>query len=180
MNTIELPEQWRTHAMVITAVDDPISWFSPSELEVVNAFRHEKRRREWMLSRIAEKELRRSGASGTCVSFSHSGAFGAAAIAEEPIGIDVEVMRSIPHGALHLFLTEEEASAANACACENALLHFWSAKEAKWKQLGGTVPTLKRVPLRLIGVTGRGIRFDGVETFASGDVVVALSAPLPK
>lgn len=175
MKTIELPEQWRAHAMVVTAVDDPASWFSPAELAVVESFRHEKRRREWMLSRIAEKELRRSGARGACVSFSHSGAFGAAAIAEGPVGIDVEVMRAIPQGAVHLFLTEEEASAANACALENALLHFWSAKEAKWKHSGGAVATLKRVPLRVIGVTGRGIRFDGVETFAGEDLVAALA-----
>jgi hypothetical protein len=178
MRILELPRQWREIAMVVSSVDDPKLWFSAEELEIVAAFPHEKRRREWMLSRIAEKELRsRRGAAGVRVSYSHSGPFGAAAVSDDPIGIDVELMRVIQPRAAHLFLTDEEAEAANACAIENPLLHFWSAKEAKWKQLGGALATLKRVPLEVPEVRGNGLRFDGVETIATQEAIIAIATP---
>jgi phosphopantetheinyl transferase len=177
MRIVELPESWRGRAIVLTDAGDMPSRFSAGELAVIAGFKHEKRKREWMLSRIAEQELRKRGASGVCVSYSHSGAFGAAAVSESPAGIDVEITRTIPDGAVHLFLTAEEEAAARECSLENALLHFWSAKEARWKQLGGTVPTLKRVPLHLIDRTEHGLRFDVVETFATNGIVVALAAP---
>ena len=175
MRVLPLPEEWRATALVISEVDDPRSHFTPDELRVIDDFRHEKRRREWMLSRIAEKELRRRGATGVCVSYSHSGLFGAAAISDEHVGIDVELLREIPRGAVHLFLTDEEAAAAERCDIPNALLHFWSAKEAKWKQLGGTVPTLKRVPLQLIDEGRDYLRFEDVETYSTSEVIAALA-----
>ena len=62
------------------------------------------------------------------------------------------------------------------CTIAHALLHFWCAKEAAWKARGGALPTLKRVPLRLVAESARGLQFDEAETYAVDDVVVALSS----
>ena len=176
MNVLELPQHWRARALIVRDVEEPEGWFTPLERSVVESFRLPKRRFEWMTSRIAEKELRRRGATGSHVSYSHSGPYGAAAIDQRPTGIDVEVQRSVAAAAAHLFLTEDEEETAAGCRIADALLHFWSAKEARWKQLGGSVATLKRLPLRLVEVADRGLRFEGVETVAVSGVVAALAA----
>jgi phosphopantetheinyl transferase len=132
-----------------------------------------------MLSRIAEKELRRRGARGAHVSYSHRGPYGAAAVGEAPVGIDVELAREIRPDSARFFLTEDETADARRCAIDRPLLHFWCAKEAAWKQHVGRVlnpsPTLKHVPLRLLEESARGLLFDVVETVAIGDLVVALA-----
>ncbi len=174
MNIVSLPESWRDRAMIISDVRDPESWFAPEELALLT---RPKRRREWMLSRIAEKELRRRGANGNCVSFSHSGPYGAAAVDAGPVGIDVEALREIAERAAHLFLNNPEIEAMQRCTIAHRMLHFWSAKEARWKQLGGSVPTLKDVPLTLIRGKSDGLGFEGVETFATGDLIAALTLP---
>ncbi|HEY8133733.1 MAG TPA: 4'-phosphopantetheinyl transferase superfamily protein [Thermoanaerobaculia bacterium] len=174
MKIVELPPHWRDRAMIISAVADPESWFSAEEIAPLT---RPKRRREWMLSRIAEKELRQRGASGGCVSFSHSGSYGAAAVSAQPIGIDVETLREISESAAHHFLSDEEIESMLLCTIAHRMLHFWSAKEAAWKRLGGSMPTLKKVPLRLEDQTPNGLRFDGVETFAVNDLVAALTLP---
>jgi len=172
MKIVPLPEGWRGRAMIVSDVADPESWF-----ESVPSFPRPKRRMEWMLSRIAEMELRRRGGSGDCVSFSHSGKYGAAAVGGHPVGIDVEVLREISESAAHLFLNEDETEAMKRCTIANPLLHFWSAKEAEWKRLGGSSPTLKSVRLRLESERADGLRFQGVETFAIDDLVAALTLP---
>ena len=168
MNVIEL----RGRGLIVFDVNDPESWF-----DTVPDFPREKRRREWMLSRIAEQELRRRGAKGEHVSFSHSGKYGAAAIDTRPVGIDVEVLRQIPESASRFFLNEDEIAAMGKCTIANRLLHFWSAKEAVWKQRGGAVPTLKRLRLRLQSESAAGLQFETVETFAIGEIVAALTLP---
>jgi len=172
-----LPEAWRSRACVVYDISTPETWFAPAELAIVAAFKSEKRRHERMLSRIAEKTLRKRGAQGEYVSFSHSGGYGAAAIGEHPIGVDVEVIREIAPRAAHLFLSAGEEAEAQRCTIANALLHFWSAKEAAWKQLGGALPTLKRVPLRLLDAADFGLTFDVVETRRIDGVIVALTRP---
>ena len=174
MNIVELPPDWRNRAMIVSDVANPESWFSPEQLALLT---RPKRRREWMLSRIAEKELLRRGASGSCVSFSHSGGYGAAAVDVRPIGIDVEVLRQISESAAHHFLADDEIEAMHRCTIAHRMLHFWSAKEAAWKQLGGSVPTLKRVRLPFESETANGLRFHGVETLAAGDLIAALTLP---
>jgi len=175
MRVVPLPEEWA--ALVIAEVEEPRRWFTAEELAIVDAFPRQKRREEWMLSRIAEKELRRRGARGAHVSYSHRGAYGAAAIGEAPVGIDVEVVREVRPDSARFFLTGAEAADAQRCAVDRALLHFWCAKEAAWKQRGGALPTLKRVPLRLVSASEQGLRFDSVETFAIDDVIVAVTRP---
>ena len=175
MRIVPLPEEWRLRACVLAAVDDERSWFSAEELAVVDAFPREKRREEWMLSRIAEKELRRRGARGAHVSFSHRGPYGAAAAGDGPVGIDVEIVRAMRPDSARFFLSDAEIVSMRRCAIDGALLHFWCAKEAAWKQHGGVLPTLKRVPLELEAETESGLLFDSVETFATGEVVVAVT-----
>lgn len=176
MRIVALPESWRDRALIVTEIAEPERWLAADD---VPEFRLDKQRDAWMLSRIAGLELARrrdlppSLVRTEALSFSHSGAYGAAAIGERA-GIDIEVPRVIPPGAAHLFLTDEEIAIADQCAIDNALLHFWCAKEAAWKRHGGAIPTLKRVPLRLLGETPEGLQFEEVETFA-GELFAALT-----
>ena len=170
MNIVPLPESWRGRAMIVSDVADAEAWF-----ESVPSFPRAKRRQEWMVSRIAEMELRRHGATGECVSFSHSGKYGAAAVDLHPIGIDVEMLREISESAAHLFLNDDESEAMRRCSISHRMLHFWSAKEAQWKRLGGSLPTLKKVQVRFESEGPNGLRFQGVETFAIDDLVAALT-----
>ena len=197
-----IPIPWRDRALVILqechpepaergeGPGEPHSWFSESELAVIDSFSLPKRRDEWILSRIAAKQLALD--RGICtdprectidqrrigrwhVSLSHSGPYAGAAIDDEPVGIDVQVVRELRESAGHLFMTESEVEAMQACALPHRLLHFWCAKEAAWKQQGGAIPTLKRIPLVLLSATDSGLRFSGVETVAIGDLIVALT-----
>lgn len=192
MNIIEIPEQWRRRAIVIAESPVPLTWFSEDELRVAEGFRLPRRRDEFLLSRAAAKQLavdigvvadvaqcridqRRIGSRH--LSISHSAPYAAAAIDAEPVGIDVQVVRSIRESAAHLFLTDEESAVMRDCVLPDRLIHFWCAKEAAWKRRGGEVATLKRVPLRLEGETPRALHFDTVDTMRIGDLVVALTRP---
>ena len=168
---------WPGRAAIVCDIAEPETQFDAEELEVIRGFAREKRRREWMLSRIAEKELRRAGGSGEYVSFSHSGNYGAAAVDAAPIGIDIEMIRDISENAAHLFLTDEEIELMRGRTISQRMLHFWSAKEALWKQRGGSVPTLRRVPLTFEAETASGLRFAGVETIAIRDLIAAITLP---
>jgi phosphopantetheinyl transferase len=173
-------------------------WFSPSEIAESQKFALQKRRTEWKHGRLAIKQL--AIELGLCqsardcefdrprllvrgvdaeryVSISHSGGFAAAAIDVEPIGIDVEEFRDLREDASHLFLTEDETSIMRTCDIERRMLHFWSAKEAVWKQHHGETQTLKRTPIVFESETETGLRFREVETYATEDVIVALTRP---
>jgi len=63
------------------------------------------------------------------------------------------------------------------CTIDQRMLHFWSAKEALWKQRGGSVPSLRRVPLILESKNETGLRFQGVETVAIDDLIAAITLP---
>jgi len=76
MNAIDLPESWRTRAVLVTG--EP-----PRSRRPISRF--EKRRREWMLSRGAASLL----PDAAYVSYSHSAPYAAAAKDEVPVGIDV-------------------------------------------------------------------------------------------
>jgi phosphopantetheinyl transferase (holo-ACP synthase) len=168
---------WPGRAAIACDIADPESQFDEEELTVIRGFARAKRQREWMLSRIAEKELRRNGASGDYVSFSHSGKYGAAAIGTDALGIDIEVVREISENAAHLFLTDDEIEWMHNCRIAHRMLHFWSAKEALWKQRGGSVPTLRRVPLTFESESENGLRFRGVETVAIRELIAAITLP---
>ena len=192
MITLPLPPRWRDRVLVIVGGEPDDEWFTPEELRVANDFRLEKRRREWKLSRMAAKKLamERGLASSPFdvivsrpsvlqfhVSLSHSERYAGAAVDMRPIGLDVQAVRDLSDAAAHLFLTDEEIAVEQSCRTVDRLLHFWTAKEAAWKQLGGSIDTLKRVPLKLEEANEHSMRFDRVETERVGDVIVAVTRP---
>lgn len=194
MRSVELPEAWRGRAVVLADVDSD-GWLTAEELAEAGTFTLEKRQHEWMASRAAAKRfamdlgvasssasirvsrprLLIDGSAGPFVSLSHSAPYVGVAIASAPVGIDVQVVRTIKPRAAHLFLQPQEEDAAAALPVPNALLHFWCAKEAAWKRESPRYETLRQLPLRVLDVTARGVRFDAVETVLAGDVVVALT-----
>ena len=186
MRYIAIPESWRGRALVVTDVDDPRSWFLDGELEF--APRLERRRHDWMLARIAAKQLAFDLAlcddprafvvtRSRGLSLSHSKGFGAAAIDERGCGIDIEAPRDVNEGAAHLFLRDDEAEAMRACTIAHRLIHFWSAKETAWKRESERYATLKQLPLKCEEELANGLLFDCVETFDAGPVIVALTRP---
>jgi phosphopantetheinyl transferase len=180
---IELALPWGDRAIVIRDVDDPERWLRAEELAIARGFSREKRRSEWTLARTAARMLAQRRGLGDVaverplVSVSHSGPWAAAAIDVEPVGIDVEVVRDISEHAARHFLTDGEIAQMESCTIPHRLLHFWCAKEAAWKQRGGTIPFLKQVPLTLVECGGQAAAFDTVETYAVGNVIVALTRP---
>ena len=180
---IELPTPWPDRAIVIRDVDDVESWLRDDELATARAFAREKRRREWTLARVAAKILAKRRGLGDIaverplVSVSHSGPWAAAAIDAQPVGIDVEVVRDVSERAARHFLTAEETAQMQMCTIPHRLLHFWCAKEAAWKQRGGAIPFLRNVPIWLHAQNPAGLLFDAAETYAAGDVVLAITRP---
>ncbi|HET7433740.1 MAG TPA: 4'-phosphopantetheinyl transferase superfamily protein [Thermoanaerobaculia bacterium] len=163
---------WPGRALVVTGEPDE-SLFTAGELAKVRAFKLEKRRREWLLSRMAAKQL----GLAPFVSFSHSAPYAAAMIGDAPVGIDVQTIRDVDERTAHLFLTDDETLAMQRCTLAHRLLHFWCAKEAEWKRRGGATETLKRTALALADVKRDGLLFDQVETFAIDDFIVAITRP---
>ena len=198
MKILELPPSWRMRGIVITGITPRLEWFTGDELREAEAFHRERRRDEWMAARVAAKQL--AILRGLCaepqscsvarphllirgqaprfVSVSHSDRFAAAAIDDQPVGIDVQAVREIPERASKFFLTTAEVKAMRTCTIPNRLLHFWCAKEAEWKRRGGQPSTLKQVPLALTGESANGLRFESVETIAlEEDAIAALTRP---
>ncbi|HWW62107.1 MAG TPA: 4'-phosphopantetheinyl transferase superfamily protein [Thermoanaerobaculia bacterium] len=168
---IELPAAWRARAMVLEGPADR-SLFSNEELATADAFKLAKRRNEWLLSRQAAKRL----GTRRYVSYSHSGNYAGAASDDEPIGIDVQVVRDLDERVAHLFLSDAETAAMQRCTLPHRLLHFWCAKEAAWKPRSERYATLKQLPLTLVEERADGLLFDLVETVAIGEVIVALTS----
>ena len=173
-------------------------WFTPRELAVADAFRLPKRREEWLRCRTAAKELALERGivadplaclverprlviggeeSPWFVSLSHSEGWAGAAIDEQPVGIDVQVVREIAESAAHLFLTEAETESMQRCALAHRMLHFWCAKEAAWKQRFGELTTLKQVPVTLVEERETGLLFDVAETNLRDRLIVAITRP---
>lgn len=178
MTEVEIPSHWRGRARLLRGPAGGDEWFTKEELEQLAAFRLPKRREEWRLSRIAGKQLLREKGSLPYLSYSHSAPYGAAAADRQPVGVDVQVLRAVPEGAAHFFLDEQQIEEMQSCSIASRLIHFWCAKEAAWKRAGGSILTLRRVPLHLEEATPRGLRFrQGVETYAIEDAVMALTLP---
>ncbi|MFL6248299.1 MAG: 4'-phosphopantetheinyl transferase family protein [Thermoanaerobaculia bacterium] len=177
---------------------DEGSSFTAAELALANTFKLATRRDEWLLSRLAAKQLAMQlGLAGDPraitidrpfliidgqrtdwrVSLSHSAPYAGAAIARTPIGLDVQVVRDLNERAAHLFLSPEETDQVNGCTLSHRIVHFWCAKEAAWKQRSEEFVTLRQVPLQLIEQRKEGLLFDSVETFAIDDLIVAVTLP---
>ena len=196
MRVLDTP--WRDRALVIRGLAESVDprWFTEEELAQAAGFRLQKRRDEWLVSRAALKKFAVDrklcddprlcafdrprvvidGASTSWfASVSHSGGFVGAALSHEPVGIDVQVVRDVPEAAAHLFLTETEIAQMEQCTLADRLIHFWSAKEAAWKQRSNEFLTLRQVPLSLVEMRNEGLLFDAVETVRTGELVVAVT-----
>lgn len=173
-------------------------WFTSDELAVAGGFRLAKRQEEWLRSRTAAKQLAlhlglasdpraclvarprliiEGVESPWYVSLSHSRGWAAAAIDRAPVGVDLEVVRPIDERAAHLFLRDEEIEAMRSCSLPDRLLHFWTAKEAAWKQRSEEFATLKQLPLELIDTLANGLAFESVTTERRGDLVLGVTRP---
>ena len=81
---------------------------------------------------------------------SHSGNFVACAIAKNPIGIDIEELRSVKESLCKKVCTEEELSFVYSDGefSSRQFLQLWTAKEAVLKQIGiGISPDLSHFPV---------------------------------
>ncbi|HEX7152961.1 MAG TPA: 4'-phosphopantetheinyl transferase superfamily protein [Thermoanaerobaculia bacterium] len=167
--------------------------FSKEELAIAASFKLAKRRDEWLCSRTAVKRLAASMgleplrctvarpmllvdgvSSGLYVSLSHSGRYAAAVLAEEPVGIDIEMLRDLDENAAHLYLTESEEAVMRGCALPYRSLHFWCAKEAAFKARSPEFVTLKQLPLTLIAERADGLVFDGATTQRYESYILAI------
>jgi phosphopantetheinyl transferase len=196
MKTVETP--WDGRVLVIRDGDLQAGAFTEAEFAVANTFKLESRRREWLLSRLAAKQLAvQLGLASDLraitverpflvvdgqvtdwrVSLSHSAPYAGAALARAPIGLDVQVVRELDERSAHLFLSPEETDQLNRCTLPHRILHFWCAKEAAWKQRSEEFVTLRQVPLTLVAEREHGLLFDTVETLAIDDFVAAVTLP---
>ena len=186
MNEIATP--WPERCRVIAGPADR-RLFSERELDHAYVFKLSKRRDEWLRARAAAKHLavqlgitddpralhiERPTTAGWYVSLSHSAQYGAAAIAREPIGIDVQVVRELTESATHLFLSERETEEMRTCSIDHRVLHFWCAKEAAFKR-SAEYETMKQLPLQLIEERESGLMFDQAETVRIGALIVAIT-----
>ena len=196
---IEVPLPWPHRGISVVRFDDHEAvdaLLSPAELEDSAAFRLAKRREEWRLSRAAGKLL--AMRVGVCddprritlprpvfavdgqptpwfVSLSHSRPYAGAICGQEPVGIDVQVVRTFSESAAHLFLSREEEEQMKRCTIADRILHFWCAKEAAWKQRSTEFVTMKQLPLSLEREEDGGLLFEAVETIRIEDLVSAVT-----
>lgn len=190
---------WPDRCLVLSgAAAASAAVFTDAELVEANAFKLAKRRDEWLLSRAAAKQLAVQlglasdprdvtverpflviGRQRTewRVSLSHSTPYAAAAIAREPIGIDIQVIRDIADRTTHLFLTPEEDADLHRCTLSHRVLHFWCAKEAAFKQRSDDFTTMRQLHMQLLAEHADGLLFDAAETVQLGEVIVAITRP---
>lgn len=194
MKTIDTP--WSDRVLVLQNADEGVGALTENEFATASTFKLPTRRDEWILSRLAAKQLAMqlgltddplaitidrpfliiNGArTDWRVSLSHSKPYAGAAIARTPIGLDVQFVRELDERSAHLFLSPEETDAMQRCTIPRRILHFWCAKEAAWKQRSEEFVTLRQVPLRLVEELASGLSFDAVETARIGDLIVAIT-----
>ncbi len=136
------------------------SLFTSAEIDVLNRFRSEKRRKEWVTGRVAAKEaasefLRRTpsepieilmGNNGEplvqepiFISITHSNGIALALVSEAPVGVDLEKVEERPDSFLDFYFSEKEKdfiSEKDHLATDEQITALWTAKEAVSKVLG--------------------------------------------
>jgi phosphopantetheinyl transferase len=186
---------WPDRCLVLAEPADP-PLFTGDELAQADAFKLPKRRDEWLLSRAAAKQLALQlglardarqvmverpflviGGERTdwYVSLSHSAPYAAAAIAREPVGIDVQVIRDMTERSTHIFLTAAEEESMRRCTLPHRVLHFWCAKEAAFKRRSDEFTTMRQLHMELLEEHAAGLLFDEAETIVLADAIVALT-----
>lgn len=116
--------------------------------EAVQRFHASGRRREWLATRILlHTELGERGgiayngrnkpflpdAPDKFISISHSAAYACLAIADKPVGIDIEQYGSRAYGLRDKFLSPAEQALLGKDDAERRAVAMWSAKEAAYK-----------------------------------------------
>ncbi len=181
---MQVPERLAALVSIVNAgeVSDPVAWLHPSELEIGEQIELERRRSEWMMARIAVKQLAiRLGlcddpsecvipsrgiapalhihgrSSELHLSISHSAHLAAAAISPAPIGIDIQVRRPVDLRSRRFFLRDDEEDLL-LTNDDDQLLELWSAKEAALKAAG--VTRYREVSLHAPSVASDGRSFE--------------------
>ena len=155
--------QLRIQGLFLQVVGDPSDaeiqdYLTEDEVAIINSFRMETRKRDWAASRIAAKLLAIDmglckeprecaipshserpalrlppGVTVPNCSLSHSSGFGAAVIADGPVGIDLQQITEIHPRMRKYFLNDNERPIADLVSIAHPLVHLWTAKEAVLK-----------------------------------------------
>jgi 4'-phosphopantetheinyl transferase len=149
---------------------------SSSEADQLRGLKVEKRRRDWLLGRLAAKRaaagllgdarpLTRlaveaspegaprmrdadTGAPGPAISISHSTGCAAALASYEPAGVDLEALQPMPAGAERYYLSPSERQwLAEVPWGPHGELAAWALKEAAYKALSGAPRALTHLAL---------------------------------
>lgn len=117
----------------------------------LNSFGSEKRRKEWLATRVVLRKMLGDDASivydaagkpsivrsDKSISISHSGNYVAVAVhSSSEVGIDIELISSSVERVRARFMSHDEEVAIDKCNEKVALLLHWSAKEAFYKIIG--------------------------------------------
>lgn len=133
--------------------------------EAQNRFKAPARQREWLavralLQQTPYKELEIAyhsngkphfGNSNKHISISHTQEFAAIAVADKPIGIDIESKKRNAHVVADAFLQPQEIESLQARGDEkNEALRLWTAKEAAFKLSPDKSVVLKDIMAHLL------------------------------
>jgi phosphopantetheinyl transferase len=189
MKRFDVPERWQSTMALVSEVTeaDLEQHFTAAERAWLGDIRSERKRLDSAAARLALKilvrerqlcsdlrdcEIFRAGAAPTILiggsaipfflSLSHSEGFGAGAIDVEPLGIDIQLLRTLDPRTAKFFLHDDEAD--EVPAGEHAFLHLWCAKEAALKASAPAGSTLKAVRLHYTGERGDALHF----TYSAG------------
>lgn len=149
-------------------IDTAHAALTPEERALCDAFTFPKRRRDWLLGRLAAKQALQQASgrnwaldalavlpqpnggpgftapddtlSGWGLSISHGHGRAAALVAPGPVGVDLERFRSLPEGGWRFFLNpkEREWLAGEPLGAYGEIV-VWALKEAAYKALSGSV-----------------------------------------
>lgn len=182
---------------------------TPEEQAALAHYSVPKRRREWLLGRLAAKEaiagltglplemvairklpggrpafhLPEDRLPGWHLSISHSHGWAAALVAPGPAGVDLELLRELPEGGHRFYLSEAEREwlAGRPLGPHGAVI-VWALKEAAFKALEGALPHLRGLEATV--QDGRAtLSWSGGEVLARykewRGFVLAIAAPVP-
>lgn len=145
---------------------------TPLEREALAGYTFEKRRRDWLLGRLAaklalcphgpEKAEIRSGPKGQPLGFvagekfelslTHGHDHAAALVADVPVGIDLEKLREVPERGWRFFLTPDERDwLAGKPLGPHGEIVAWALKEAAYKAVLGETEGMHHLGLKEVG-----------------------------
>ncbi|HVT43533.1 MAG TPA: 4'-phosphopantetheinyl transferase superfamily protein [Thermoanaerobaculia bacterium] len=193
-----IPERnWSGRVAIVSDVDeaDLETQLTEHERSMMATLRLARRRNEWAAARIALKQL--AIASGVAeravdceieriegrpallvcgspaplfVSLSHSRGVSAGMVGAQPVGIDLQEVRSISERATRFFLSDEEAAMLASLAIADRMMHLWAAKEAAWKASAIPLSTLRSVAFTLESEGADALRLRYVSAGRSGSI----------